>query len=113
MNNEQTIHATATLLLLLICLNTTTNVYFLLTQDLALEEFRQRSRKRKRGNDDVVLSSSIAIQLPRNFRRFWMDVRSSHWIYNVWNGKLLQESEFDRLFRLGRCSFETLHTNLR
>ena len=43
-----------------------------------------------------------------NFRTFWVDARSTHWVHRVMDGGLLQERQFDQTFRMSRNSFRTL-----
>jgi hypothetical protein len=68
--------------------------------------------KRKRDDDDELAVTFTAVALQEfvyNFRRFWVDARSSHWICHVGDGALLQEEQFAKCFRMNRNSFNTLH----
>ncbi len=71
---------------------------------------RQRVTKRKRKDELAVASMAVALQgFEYNFRRFWVDARSSHWISHVMDGVLLQEEQFMKTFRMNRNSFNALH----
>jgi hypothetical protein len=41
-----------------------------------------------------------------------VDARSNHWIIGVLDVMLLQETQFDKAFRMSRNSFELLHSIL-
>ena len=71
---------------------------------------RQRVTKRKRKDELAVASMAVALQgFEYNFRRFWVDARSSHWISHVMDGVLLQEEQFTKTFHMNRNSFNAFH----
>jgi hypothetical protein len=67
-------------------------------------------KKRKREDELAVAFTTVAVQgFQYNFRRFWVDARSNHWITRVMDGRLLQEEQFVTCFRMSRNSFASLH----
>ena len=78
---------------------------------------QQRVAKRKRDydNDDddmgaiCMIVHELAAGIGYNFRRFWVDERSHHWITHVLNRNMLRDERFEKTFRMSRKSFELLH----
>jgi hypothetical protein len=74
---------------------------------------RKRIKKRKRRveDDEFVLAFTTVAHpaIQYNFRRFWVDARSNHWITRVLDGALLQGTQFSSYFRMNRNSFAILH----
>jgi hypothetical protein len=59
--------------------------------------------------DSEIILGALVASGGYNFRRFWVDARSSHFVGRVLSGALLQEEAFDRTFRMSRNSFRILH----
>src|SRR5881394_1694899 len=57
----------------------------------------------------TMIIYELAAGIGYNFRRFWVDERSHHWITHVLNGNLLRDKRFEKTFRMSRKSFELLH----
>ena len=73
--------------------------------DYAIEsQYRKSLQKVKQYVKRRNLSDAafcIAIQADTsgyNFRRFWVDARSTHWVHRVMDGGILQERQFDQTF---------------
>jgi hypothetical protein len=75
---------------------------------------RKRLLKRRRDDDELALAFTVAaVQRHHyNFRRFWVDARSNHWVNRVLDGVLLQGDEFAKTFRMNRNSFNAFHAFL-
>ena len=75
---------------------------------------RKHVSKRRRGDDELAMAfTAVALQESQyNFRRFWVDAGSNHWISHLLDGVLLQEEQFAKTFRMNRNSFNALHSLL-
>jgi hypothetical protein len=116
MDKQQTLTAVAAFLPVLQSFRTLMDLAAVLSHQEQKECESRRIKKRKREDDDLAAVSSIAIMLDGNgynFRRFWVDTRSNHWIRHVLNGMVLRETEFDKVFRMSRDTFNKLHDILR
>lgn len=88
--------------------------YMLTLYRLHIKRRLQRRSKRLSYESEITLFSLLD-RLYRHGgyrRRFWVDVRSDHWVHNVLRGPLLQEREFEATFRMTRNSFRQLHAIL-
>jgi hypothetical protein len=105
--------AASLLLVMLSCHLYTTVVVIAHREELVRQQCR-RARKRKRENNDLIafLGAFGVAKTNCGFRRFWVDARSSHWIYRILDGMVLQGEEFDKFFRISCNSFNTLHALL-
>ena len=87
--------------------------FALLHRHLLLQRQRTiqaRWRRRTRRTALIfLLFTFMTTQRLQYYRRFWMDMRSNHWINNVLGGSLLQDKEFSRTFRMNPRSFMKLH----
>jgi len=82
----------------------------IIQRELHQNSSQQSSKKRKRDNDEELFAFFAVVEVNGyKRRRFWVDARSNHWIRRVLDGMLLQETQFDKAFRMNRNSFETLH----
>lgn len=89
--------------------------------EILLQESRRAPRRarhdlqKKRDDDDDALAAVLAAAHRTslyNFRRHWVETKSSHWGINVLRGIILPRERFDAYFRLSRASFNILHAFL-
>jgi hypothetical protein len=88
-----------------------------MTEILLLESTRARhDQQKKREEDDDALATVLLTAAHQassyNFRRHWVETKSSHWAINVLLGRILPQERFDAFFRLSRASFQVLHSFL-
>ena len=80
-------------------------------QRKSLQNIKQRVKRRNCGDNDLA-AFYLAVRADAygyNFRRFWIDAQSTHWVHRVMDGGILQERQFDQTFRMSRNSFCMLH----
>jgi len=115
MAQPRVIRAIGASLYVLLSLQSFMNHAALLYVEQLQRNARRRILRRKRSDDELALFLAVQATVPDfgyKYRRFWADVRSSHWINRVLDGILLQQERFEQTFRLTRNSFETLHGSL-
>ena len=88
--------------------------YMLTLYQLYIKRRLRRRSKRLSYESEITLFSLLDHPYRHRGcrRRFWVDVRSDHWVHNVLGGSLLQEREFEATFRMTRNSFRQLHAIL-
>ena len=88
--------------------------YMLTLYQLYIKRRLQRCSKRLSDESEITLFFLLDHSYRHHGyrRRFWVDVRSDHWVHNVLGGSLLQEREFEATFRMTRNSFRQLHAIL-
>jgi hypothetical protein len=112
MAQPQVIRAIGASLYILLSLQSFMNHAALLYVEQLRRNVRRRTQRRKRSDDELALFLAVQATVPDfgyKYRRFWVDVWSSHWINRILDGILLQQEWFEQIFRLTRNSFETLH----